>query len=139
MPQNPDQWNKDGLPVGFVGVTADNVKWLGLTCAACHTNELHVKNVAYRIDGAPTYANVQAFVSDMTVAVRNTLDDKAKFDRFATTVLEGKVDEAGIANLKKQINKWILIRSAYNQRNFPGFDPGAESSGARKVRNVRPP
>ena len=64
------------------------------------------------------------FISDMTVAVRNTLDDKAKFDRFATTVLEGKVDEAGVANLKKQMNKWILGTSIRVQSTqLPRFRP----------------
>jgi hypothetical protein len=123
LPQNPDAWNPDGLPVGFVGETADNVKWLGMTCAACHTTELHVNKVAYRVDGAPTQANVQALISDMIVAVKNTVDDMAKFDRFATKVLAGKNDAAGQAELKGKIAKWLAIRSGYNRRNFPGFDP----------------
>jgi hypothetical protein len=99
LPQTPDAWNLDGLPVGFVGETADNVKWLGLTCAACHTTELHVNNVAYRVDGAPTQANVQALISDMIVAVKNTLNDSAKFDRFATKVLATNNNAGGQADL----------------------------------------
>ena len=60
LPQMPDSKNPDGLPVGFVGDTSDNGNWLGLTCAACHTNEIHYKGTAYRIDGAPTQGDVRA-------------------------------------------------------------------------------
>jgi hypothetical protein len=122
LPQKADAWNPDGLPVGFVAETADDVKWLGMSCAACHTNELHVNNVAYRIDGAPTQANVQALLSDMIVAVKNTSDDAAKFDRFAKQVLADKNDAAGQAKLKGEMARWIAIRSGYNLRNFPGFN-----------------
>ena len=90
LPQEKDEFNPDGLPVGFVGETADGVKWVGMTCAACHTAELHVNNVAYRVDGAPTQANVQALISDMIVAIKNTVDDPAQFDRFAAKVLGGQ-------------------------------------------------
>jgi hypothetical protein len=127
LPQNPDAWNPDGLPVGFTGETADNVNWLGMSCAACHTAELHVNNVAYRVDGAPTQANVQALLSDMIVAVTNTVEDPAKFDRFATKVLAGQNGPSGQSDLKAKIAKWLAIRSGYNRRNFPGYDPNATS------------
>jgi hypothetical protein len=128
LPQNPDAWNPDGLPVGFVGETADNVKWLGMTCAACHTAELHVSEVAFRVDGAPTQGNVQALLSDLIVAVKNTADDAAKFDRFAAKVLAGKNNDTERADLKRQIARWLSIRSGYNQRNFPGYDPTATTA-----------
>jgi hypothetical protein len=127
LPQNADTWNPDGLPVGFVGETADNVKWLGMTCAACHTAELHVNKVAYRIDGAPTQANVQALISDMIVAIKNSLADSAKFDRFASKVLAGNNNSGGQSDLKGKMNKWVAIRTGYNRRNFPGYDPNASS------------
>ena len=113
--------------MGFVGETADGVKWVGMTCAACHTAELHVNNVAYRVDGAPTQGNVQALISDMIVAVKNTVDDPAKFDRFAAKVLASKDDPGGRDELKAKIARWVAIRSGYNMRNFPGFDPNATS------------
>jgi hypothetical protein len=126
LPQNPDAWNPDGLPVGFTGEAADNVTWLGMTCAACHTAEWHVNNVAYRVDGAPTQANVQALMSDMIVAVKNTVDDPAKFDRFAAKVLAGQNGTTQV-DLKAKIARWLAIRSGYNRRNFPGYDSNATS------------
>lgn len=127
LPQKPDAWNPDGLPVGFVGETADGVKWLGMTCAACHTAELHVNKVAYRIDGGPTQGNVQALISDMIVAVKNTAESAEKFDRFAGKVLAGQDNGPGRADLKGKIAKWLAIRSGYNRRNFPGYDPNAST------------
>ena len=39
LPQNPGKMNPDGLPVGFVfGKRGLGRRWLGMTCAACHTN-----------------------------------------------------------------------------------------------------
>ncbi len=54
LPQLPDSNNPDGLPVGFVGDSGVSRKWLGLTCAACHTNEIRYGTTGYRVDGAPT-------------------------------------------------------------------------------------
>ena len=109
--------------MGFVGETADSVKWLGMTCAACHTAELHVNNVAYRVDGAPTQANVQALISDMIVAVKNTVDDPAKFDRFAAKVLAGKNDAAGQAELKGEDRQVAGHSLRLQQAELPRLRP----------------
>ncbi len=127
LPQQPDAFNPDGLPVGFVGEVADGVKWLGMSCAACHTGELHVDGVAYRVDGSPTQANVQALLADLIVAVRDTAADAARFDRFAAKVLGSGDSAAARSGLKAQMAKWEAIRSGYNRRNFPGYDPAAST------------
>ena len=62
-------------------------KWLGLTCAACHTIEIRYKDTGYRVDGAPTHADVDAMLSSMIYAMQKTMDDSAKFQRFAAKVL----------------------------------------------------
>lgn len=125
LPQLPDATNPDGLPVGFVGGAGSARKWLGLTCAACHTNEIHLGKTAYRVDGAPTQADVQAMLSAMIQAMRKTRDDPAKLDRFAARVLKGMDGPAARALLKAQLAESIEQRVAYNLRNFPGYDPHA--------------
>src|ERR1041384_5231293 len=45
------QFNPDRLPLGFVKDGDDD--WLGLTCAACHTNEIELRGASWRVDGAP--------------------------------------------------------------------------------------
>ena len=46
LPQLPGMKNPDGLPVGFVADEGSDRRWLGLTCAACHTAEIR-----YGFDG----------------------------------------------------------------------------------------
>jgi hypothetical protein len=88
LPQNAGPLNPDGLPVGFVGGTgAGGRKWFGFTCAACHTNEIFLGDTAYRVDGAPTLADAQAFLVDIVGAMKQTLAEPEKFDRFAKAVL----------------------------------------------------
>ena len=122
LPQKKGPLNPDGLPVGFVGGEgAGGRKWFGFTCAACHTNEIHLGDTAYRVDGAPTQADAQAFLVDLVGAMKATLADPAKFDRFAKGVL--KTDSPGDRDeLKAELAKSIKIREGYNLRNFLGFD-----------------
>ncbi|HEV3165283.1 MAG TPA: cytochrome c, partial [Isosphaeraceae bacterium] len=123
LPQLPDSKNPDGLPVGFVGDSATNPNWMGLTCAACHTNEIRYKTTGYRVDGAPTQGDVRALLSSMIDALQKTLDDPAKFARFAAQVLKNHNDPTSQALLKKQIAAEIEVRVGYNMRNFPGYNP----------------
>jgi hypothetical protein len=82
------KWNPDGLPVGFVKDTG-SPNYLGLTCAACHTGEVDYKGVTYRIDGAPTDADLFAFLAELSEALSATTVSAAdlKFLRFAKRVL----------------------------------------------------
>lgn len=51
--QVPTAQNPGNLPVGFARHknAGSNVEYLDITCAACHTGELHFKNQALRVDG----------------------------------------------------------------------------------------
>ena len=117
--------NPDGLPVGFVADQGVGRAWLGLTCAACHTTEIHLNGTAYRVDGAPTMGDVQALLADLAVAMQKTRADAAKFDRFAVKVLAGRDSPPNRSRLQAQLDASIKIRSGYNLRNFLGYDPKA--------------
>ena len=125
LPQRPaaDSANPDGLPVGFVADTSRGLRWLGMTCAACHTSEIRYGSTGYRIDGAPTQGDIRALISSMIEALRNTHDDPAKFDRFARRVLGERDLLLGRDLLRWRLDKMIGIRVGYNRRNFPGYDP----------------
>ncbi len=75
--------NKDGLPLGFVRDL--DRKWLGLTCAACHTNEIRWLNATWRIDGAPTDADTWALLRDLGLSLSRTAESQSgeRFMRFA--------------------------------------------------------
>jgi hypothetical protein len=123
LPQLPDSNNPDGLPVGFVGDTGVGRRWLGLTCAACHTNEIRLGTTGYRVDGAPTHGDVRALLSALITAMQKTRDDPAKYERFAAKVLGNQNTSGGQSLLKAQLAAAIDKRIAYNLRNFPGYNP----------------
>jgi hypothetical protein len=123
LPQNPGQYNPDGLPVGFVADQGVGRVRLGMTCAACHTTEIHFGGTAYRIDGAPTHGDVQGLLTALVCALQQTLNDPAKFGRFAKQVLGQANTPENQDELKAQLAASIKTRIAYNLRNFPGSDP----------------
>jgi len=120
LPQKKNDCNPDGLPVGFVkdlkrpGGQED---WLGLNCAACHTNEVHYKGTAYRIDGAPTMSNMDLFMTRLTKAMRETVTSLEKFDRLAKAVLPLGSSDDDRAKLKAQLDSVTTFREQYNARN----------------------
>ncbi len=124
--------NQQGLPIGFVrdgGVSRD---WLGMTCAACHTNEIHYQGVAYRVDGAPTQGDVQAFLSDMIASLQQTQQDSQKFGRFVSRLPAAVNTPEGLNRLRAEIEAMLAIRIGYNRRNFPNYDPS-------QISPLRPP
>gem|GEM_PF-39662 len=123
LPQQPGPLNPDGLPIGFVSDPGAGRDWLGMTCAACHTAEIHLGTTAYRIDGAPTHGDVQGFLSAMIAAMQQTQHDADKFARFAAKVLADRNTPNNQSLLKAQLAASIRTRIGYNLRNFPGYDP----------------
>ena len=117
--QKPDSMNPDGLPVGFAKDNGRDRTWLGFTCAACHTGEVHYKGVAYRIDGGPALSDTTGFLRTLTETLKATRDQEAKFDRFAQKVLKGHDDLSARSALKEQLAAIIDRREGYNARNFP--------------------
>ena len=127
--------NPDGLPIGFVvddnpqTVNEPNIKrsflgpefkadkpiqltnrWLGLTCAACHTGSIEYGKTVLRIDGGPAMADVQKFLVELSEAVSGTLGNNVAFERFARSVLEraGTGDTpAERAVLRERVNSYV--------------------------------
>jgi mono/diheme cytochrome c family protein len=83
---NDSPSNRDGLPLGFVQDLDRD--WLGLTCAACHTNEIRSAGRTWRIDGAPTDADTFTFQNDLDRALAETAaaPTSDRFKRFAAKV-----------------------------------------------------
>ena len=122
--------NPDGLPVGFVAGQGTGRTWLGMSCAACHTAEIRLGIKAYRVDGGPTGGDVQAFLTDLTLALQQTQTDPAKFGRFATKILKGPQNTpANQVELKAQLGVVIKARVGYNLRNFLGTDQAQITTG----------
>lgn len=76
------------LPIGFtIDSTRQDQEWLGLTCAACHTQQIEYDKKTFIIDGGPASADLMGFLEFMSKSFDETLDKEAKFARFAKKVL----------------------------------------------------
>lgn len=75
------------LPIGFAIDPLETPKvgrFVGLTCAACHTANVSFEGKVVRIDGAPAQLDFDTFFADFVTAVNRTLLDEATFKRFAS-------------------------------------------------------
>jgi hypothetical protein len=105
--------NPDRLPIGFTKtVFADDPRgvkeYLGITCAFCHTGELHVSTkghgrLALYVDGGASMQNNPKFLAALGASLAATISDDAKLSRFATGVLKERNSEENKARLKKSL------------------------------------
>jgi hypothetical protein len=126
--RNDSPKNVNDLPVGFL-VEAKTGQ-LGMTCAACHTNQLEYekdgKTYAMRLDGAPTLADFQQFLLDLTAAGRATVNDAGRFDAFAKAVLGGGYTPTKAAQLKTDFGAWVKQFGDFMDASLPAspWGPG---------------
>lgn len=106
--------NPDGLPVGFARQedfydpeTKTTYPVMGLTCAACHTGELHYQNYAVRVDGAPAMINVTEFQKALGLAVAFTKFIPLRYGRFEKRVLGANASENQKTDLKQSFNAFL--------------------------------
>lgn len=120
--------NAYGLPVGFAVDKGDKAQvnagckqfpkmcaggvlkqeWIGLNCAACHTNEVTFGEHKLRIDGGSTLADFEGFFALVRASLLATRDDADKFDRFAKKVLGATPAPDKIAALKDQLGELLV-------------------------------
>jgi mono/diheme cytochrome c family protein len=88
LPDPKSQYNPYALPVGVTAgygkITGQQM--MGLNCTACHVGELHYNGRAFRMDGGPSMAYINAFVKgivDETVATARSDRRRLRFlDRW---------------------------------------------------------
>jgi cytochrome c peroxidase len=112
IPDSKHKFNEEGLPVGFAVTEfpgTDNasqpVKWVGYTCAACHTSRIVAGGKTVQIDGAPSMHNNLLFVGAMVAALKETAEDVRRLDDFAAAIHPTKSPSA---EEKEAIRKKIL-------------------------------
>ncbi|MCW3097991.1 MAG: hypothetical protein JWL77_3609 [Chthonomonadaceae bacterium] len=119
--------NPDALPLGFVedpnapsfgGVTEK--RWVGLTCAACHTAAIAYKKQpsdttfsTLIIDGGPTVANFGTFIHALAPAIVATLQDSDKYARFEQRVLGANPSEGNATTLKQSFTRFAAEFKRY--------------------------
>jgi cytochrome c5 len=111
LPQAAQTLNPGGYPVGFARVLdSKGNAWVGLTCAACHTGEIHYRGAKLRIDGGAGLLDFTAFDRAVLAALSATVAQGAKFKRFADAL---KVPDG--ERLKLQ-NRMVALAQKYDAR-----------------------
>lgn len=110
--QKASPMNPGNLPVGLARHIDPQTKEirLDLTCAMCHTGELHYNGVALRVDGGQAVQSVPTvkrgeFIPTIGATVLETYVNPSKWGRFADRVV-GK-DEAKREQLRKDL--WAFL------------------------------
>lgn len=118
--------NPYNLPLGFaMDEGNDNLndkfmmkKWVGFTCAACHTGGISYKPSQdseakfFIIDGAPSHFDFENFKQDLFNAINETYTDNAKLDRFvknANVKAEVKLTNDEVKEQLKLLNERLNI------------------------------
>ncbi|MDZ7925150.1 MAG: di-heme-cytochrome C peroxidase [Marinagarivorans sp.] len=119
LPSESTPINPDALPVGIVKdtafvdpVTHQSQVIAGLTCAACHTGQLNIRDeqqklIGLRVDGGAAMIDLQTFEGELGKAVVFTGKIPFRFDRFARRVLKENYNAKNKAVLKEEFNAFI--------------------------------
>jgi len=121
------KWNPDRLPVGFTKHFDPHFgeDVLDITCAACHTGELHATtrdqtHLAIRIDGgqamhAFTAISIGNFGPSLLASMAATYLNPLKFNDFARRVLGDEHYASGKSALRSEFRKvmWAFFQQAY--------------------------
>ncbi|MEW6150423.1 MAG: di-heme-cytochrome C peroxidase, partial [Pseudomonadota bacterium] len=104
--------NVDGLPVGFArmngvvdpatGRREDDM--IGLTCAACHTGQIHYQGVDIRFDGGAAMTDLKKLELATGLSIAYTLYVPFRFQRFADRVLGPEASDTDRAALKQKLS-----------------------------------
>ncbi|HYH97936.1 di-heme-cytochrome C peroxidase [Hyalangium sp.] len=131
LPRKKTDSNPDGLPVGWTkGSDATGKVWLGLTCAACHTGQVEYTNpqtqqkIGIRVDGAPTLADFNTMNLELVAAMKATLTDEAKFDRFAKAVMKDGDSPNARSGLRGDLQAQTAMLNARNEINKAHIEYG---------------
>ena len=130
LPQGVTPQNPDALPVGFVKDTNDpdfdegSDKWFGINCSACHTAQIEFKGQAIRIEGGPALADFNTFFEELVESLEATLNDQAKFDRFAKNVLGANAPPGSVTDLRDALTTRTAYLRSRVRINTPPFPAG---------------
>ncbi|TYO65224.1 cytochrome C [Bradyrhizobium hipponense] len=104
--------NVDGLPVGFARMTGvvdpatgrREEDKIGLTCAACHTGQIHYKGADVRFDGGPAMTDLKKLEIATGLSIAYTLYVPFRFQRFADRVLGPEASKTDRDALKQKLS-----------------------------------
>ena len=115
------------LPVGFTVAEENGEKIIGMNCSACHSRQIEVSGVSYRIDGGPAITDMQSFLSDLHKAVNTILNNTAAFTEFSHTVLGTTTSKQDEEKLHTAVATWFEPYNAIIQGSLPTESPWGPS------------
>jgi hypothetical protein len=120
------KWNPDGLPIGFVADkdATSGTRYLGFTCAACHTGKVAYKGNEYLVEGAPAHHDIDRFTVELAESLQQTADNSDKFSRFVVVVLGANAKEEDAAVLKQQLSQQSSKLGLRLKINHPPYPNG---------------
>ena len=125
LPSPVTKLNPDGLPVGFVkDIDKARGSFVGLTCAACHTGNLHFGGKKVQIDGGVGMGDVMKLFELAQASLASTLADPVRFERFVGRLNKlntGKVDSQA---LRKSLSDSEREFVQFLERNKPSSPAG---------------
>jgi RoxA-like, cytochrome c-like len=113
LPAKTSENNPDGLPVG---VTVSDAH-VGLTCAACHTQQLKYQDKYIRIDGGQSMMDLSAFLGAIEASMQTTRNDKDKYKRFVSRVIGESPSTKQRQELDKEFDGYYALRKENNRIN----------------------
>lgn len=113
LPQQATSNNPDRLPVGMVADTYKGKKYMGFTCAACHTSQINYKGTGIRIDGGQAASDMDSFMKDLGAALAATAKDEPKKRRFTEAVLK-RGNYSSEQEVSKDLDTFTLRVGIYN-------------------------
>jgi len=84
---------------------------IGLTCAACHTGQIHYQGIDVRFDGGPAMTDLKKLELATGLSIAYTLYVPFRFQRFADRVLgteAGKADRDALKQNLSAIGKFLV-------------------------------
>ena len=100
--------------------------WIGLNCAACHTNEMTFKGRPIRVDGASNLADFQKFMLALNTALEETQTNPERWKTFQSRILPGASSATVDKDLKAAFDKllaWQKLEADANKRAVE-YGPG---------------
>ncbi len=117
--------NPDNLPIGFVAdKDANESRYLGFTCAACHTGKIAYKGKEYIVEGAPAHHDFDRFITEVSTSLQKTTEHSDKFSRFASRVLGAKASPDDLAALKALLSQENDKLGQRVKINHPPYENG---------------
>ncbi len=112
--------NPDSLAIGL----ARDGAYMGLTCAACHTQHIRYQGKLLRIDGGQAMLDLPRFLEHLEKSLSATVNDGEKLARLGARFYGAGPDEEEFLELKKLLGREHAQLSASNRRNYSSVPYG---------------